>query len=413
MAKKILLFAPTTFNLAETTRMIEIAKGIVNHEFVSKVFDLQFISDGGDFEHLIEKEGFALEQMEPRVRQEKIGHVGKVDQGQRCAPAFSKKKMIERIDNEIAYIKQIKPAAVITGSYLTIPIICRILIIPLVWVIQSTWLEAFVTQGIGMTDSIQFKPVKFWADRGILLFINFWIQYGFLNPVNQVARYFGVDGYKSIFEFRRGDMTLVAEPADFSGVKLPPNYYYTGPLVAKQDSPLPEEIRNVPRDRPIIYFAMESSGKPEIIANLIESFEGKPYRVIASVKNHLNKTPTVKIPSNVYVTDWLPAHQVKKLVDLLLIDGGIGTVITAALAGKPVVGVGMQPEQTAKLACLVRKGFAIQVPKSKSQSNKMQEAIAFLLNSDEAKRKAEEYSKLIDLWNGPQIAAELLYEKFG
>lgn len=28
MAKKILLFAPMAFNLAETTRMIEIAKGI-------------------------------------------------------------------------------------------------------------------------------------------------------------------------------------------------------------------------------------------------------------------------------------------------------------------------------------------------------------------------------------------------
>ena len=31
MTKKLLLFAPVTFDLAETTRMIEIAKGIINH----------------------------------------------------------------------------------------------------------------------------------------------------------------------------------------------------------------------------------------------------------------------------------------------------------------------------------------------------------------------------------------------
>jgi hypothetical protein len=44
MAKKILLFAPVTFDLAETTRMIEIAKGVVNHPVANQVFDIQFIS---------------------------------------------------------------------------------------------------------------------------------------------------------------------------------------------------------------------------------------------------------------------------------------------------------------------------------------------------------------------------------
>ncbi|MGE5224172.1 MAG: hypothetical protein ACM3PY_17160, partial [Omnitrophica WOR_2 bacterium] len=67
MTKKILLFAPAVLDLAETTRMIEIAKAIVHHEAASKVFDIQFISDGGDFEHLVEEEGFSLKKMEPRL----------------------------------------------------------------------------------------------------------------------------------------------------------------------------------------------------------------------------------------------------------------------------------------------------------------------------------------------------------
>lgn len=66
------------------------------------------------------------------------------------------------------------------------------------------------------------------------------------------------------------------------------------------------------------------------------------------------------------VIDWLPADEVNRLADLSLIHGGVGTVMTAAYAGKPVVGVGMQPEQSANLACLVRKGFAVRVPKSKA-----------------------------------------------
>ena len=411
LSKKLLLFAPVTFDLAETTRMIEIARGITRHPAASKTFDIQFISNGGDLENLIEEAGFPLKKLEPRLTPRKIEFIGKVDKGEIFAPALSQKEMIALIDNEVKYLQEIKPAAVITGSYMTIPVTCQILKIPLVWVIQSTWLEDFFAHGAGMTDNINSPFFKKLADWMILLFINFWIRYGFLNPVNQAARHYGVREYPSIFDYWRGDITLVAEPAEFSGVELPTDYYYTGPLIARQDFPIPDEVKNIPRDKPIIYFAMGSSGTPEIIANLVESFEGKPYRVIAPVKNHLEKVANVKIPSNVLVTGWLPAHQVNKLADLSLIHGGIGTVMTAAYAGKPVVAIGMQPEQVANIACLVRKGFAIRVQKSKNPSRKVQQAIRLLLEDDTAKQKAEEFSKVLEKWDGPKMAADLLYKK--
>lgn len=413
MPKRILLFAPAAFDLAETTRMLEIAKGLIHHEAASKVFEIQFMSDGGDFEHLIEEEGFSLKKMEPRLSKEKIEYIGKVDKGEIFAPAFTRKETLVSIFNEMNYLQELKPAAVITGSYPTIPLSCRIMHIPLVWVIQSTWLEEFFTKGAGMTDQIRFAPFKQVADWLIYLFINFWIRNGFLNSLNNAAKYFGVKGYRSIFDFWRGDITMVAEPAEFSGVKLPPNYYFTGPLIARQNFPLPQVIKDIPKDKPLVYFAMGSSGTPEIMVKIIESFEGKPYRVIAPVKFQLDKVPGVKIPANVIVTDWLPAYQVNKMVDISVIHGGIGTVMTAAYGGKPVVGVGMQPEQDANIACLVRKGFAIRVPKSKDPSKKVQEAIQLLLHDEEAKRKAEEFSKVMEKWDGPKMAADLLYEKFG
>ena len=97
---------------------------------------------------------------------------------------------------------------------------------------------------------------------------------------------------------------------------------------------MPAELQHIPRDRPLIYFAMGSSGTPEIVARILESFEGRPYRVIAPVKFQIAQLPGVHIPSNVLVTDWLPALQVNKMADLAVIHGGIGTVMTAALAGQ-------------------------------------------------------------------------------
>ena len=45
------------------------------------------------------------------------------------------------------------------------------------------------------------------------------------------------EGYRSIFDYWRGDVAIVAEPAEFSGVTLPPDHYYTGPLIARRILP--------------------------------------------------------------------------------------------------------------------------------------------------------------------------------
>jgi len=72
----------------------------------------------------------------------------------------------------------------------------------------------------------------------------------------------------------------------------------------------------------------------------------------------------------------------------------------------------MQPEPVANLACLVRKGFAIRVRKSENP-RKVQEAVQFLLQDNEAKRKAEDFAKVMGKWDGPKTAAKLLLKKFG
>jgi UDP:flavonoid glycosyltransferase YjiC (YdhE family) len=411
--KEPLLFAPCAFNLAETSRMVEIAKGVAQNAAASQAFEIHFISDGGDFESLIEKHGFALTRMEPRLTPEKIEHIAKVDRGEKFTPAFTDAEMMQRVENEITVLKQLAPVAVVTGSYPSIPVTCRVLKIPLVWVVQSTWLPEFFEHGAGMTDRVRPATIKAIADRCILAFINFWIKRGFLNSVNAAAKHFGVGGYDSIFDYWRGDITLVAEPSGFSGARLPPHHFYTGPLIPRDEFPLPEEVKNIPRDKPLIYFAMGSSGTASIVANIVESFRGKPYQVIAPVKFQLSRLSHVDVPANVLVTDWVPALQVNKMADLAVIHGGIGTVMTAALAGKPVVGVGMQMEQVANLAALERLGVAIRVGKSRNPSEGVQQAIEKLLHNETARAKAEAVARMIAEWDGPRLAAETLLQHYG
>jgi hypothetical protein len=52
MPKKTILFAPCAFNLAESSRMVEIAKAIQRHPAANLASDIHFISDGDDFVNL-------------------------------------------------------------------------------------------------------------------------------------------------------------------------------------------------------------------------------------------------------------------------------------------------------------------------------------------------------------------------
>jgi hypothetical protein len=62
--------------------------------------------------------------------------------------------MILRVENEVAVLKRLVSVAVVTGSYPSIPVTCRVLNVPLIWVVQSTWLSDFFEHGAGMTDHV-------------------------------------------------------------------------------------------------------------------------------------------------------------------------------------------------------------------------------------------------------------------
>jgi len=407
---KTLLFAPAACNLAEVTRMINMAKACKDH------FDILFLSYGGDFEKEIEKEGFAVRKLSPQLTPERIEHIYKVDKGESLDDFFTVDELTARVESEMALYKEVKPVAVITGFCLSVPISTRSAGVPLVWVIQSTWTKQYYKSGMATCpDMFDFPILRFIPDHIMNMMsetlMNLIVK-SYVGPFNKVAKKFGLKPFDSMRDLWEGDYMLLAEPPGFCGLKdFPPNYHFIGPLIGKLDMEIPEEILNMPTDKPIVYFAMGSSGTAEIVAKILEGFEGQPFRVISPVKALVEKLD-VNVPSNVIATGWLPAHKVNPMADISMIHGGVGTVMTACLAGVPVVGVGMQPEQEANLECLVRKGFAIRIKKMRVTSEKINEAINKLLNDEEAKRKAKEFRKETEEWADPEKITEFFVRTF-
>lgn len=410
---RTLIFAVAGYNLAETGRMLEIAKACKSK------FNIIFFSYGGQYEHFIQEAGFELKKMEPRLTKKKLDRLKVVLSGETLNTVgyLTKKELSLRIPNEIRYFKEVKPAAVLTGWCLSVTISTRAAKVPFVNCLHSTSITEYYEAGLQTwPDRLDYallhrlfgkEKLQKWFNKRILHAK--WV----LKPYNKIAKQYGLKEFNHFIELIEGDYTLLADIPEWVNLpKIRSNLHYIGPLPFKCDMEIPREVAEMQQDKPIIYFAMGSSGKPKIIKEIIEGFEGKPCYVIAPVKAHI-KDLDVKIPSNVLVTGFLPAHKVNPMADISIIHGGQNTVMQACLAGTPIVGVGMHPEQQANLDACVRKSFAIRLNKYNITSLELLAAIDKLLHDKKAKKEAIKFQKQLVRWDGPKNAAQFLYNTFG
>jgi UDP:flavonoid glycosyltransferase YjiC (YdhE family) len=410
---KTLIFAVAGYNLAETGRMLEIAKACKDK------FEIIFASYGGRYEHYIEEAGFKLKKMEPRLTEEQLHHVRKALSGETLNTVgyFTAKEMEPRIENELKLFKEIKPACVLTGWCQSVLISTRAAQVHFVNVLHSTSITEYYQAGL-----------QSWPDRSNFPFLRWFFSEEKLNrwvsslvlkmklpakPFNTLAEKYGLRKFHNFIEVLEGDHTLLADIPEWIGFsEIRSNLHYIGPLPFRLNGDVPREIIEMPKDKPIVYFAMGSSGKPKIIAEIIHGFKNKPYQVIAPIKAHIENLD-IKIPTNVVVTGFIPAHKVNPMADISVIHGGQNTVMQACLSGTCIVGIGMHPEQQANLDACVRKGFAIRLSKKKVTATAVLDAIDKLLSDDQAKQKVVKFQKQLEQWDGPTNAARFLYEAFG
>ncbi|GJM40746.1 MAG: glycosyl transferase [Ardenticatenaceae bacterium] len=406
-----LLFAPVTWNIAETSRMVEIAK-VCREQFD---FTCRFMGYGGDYVHLITDAGFAYHPQQPQLTPQRIQELWKADRGERGGKMFTPQELITRAEGEIALIAQLQPAAVVMGFTLSMYISARAAKVPLVVVCPLPFTRPFFEAGLA-TWPAQYNvgPLRLlpstWKDR----FLNWagprlklWTR-----PFNKAASHFGLPPFKYLVDLFAGDLTLVTHIPELSGLlKLPPNWYSVGPIFAKLEREIPPEIHALPTEKPLIYFAMGSSANRDVLIHIMQLLGELPYTVIAPIKAHLRGS-NAAIPPNVHLFDWLPAHKVNPLAEVAVIHGGEGTVQTSCASGTPFVGIGLQPEQDWNIEFMARQGTAVRLPKYGVTKEQLHQAIEHLRLNQHVRQRATEIQALMAEWPGAFKVANFLAKQF-
>lgn len=399
--KKVILFGIVGWNIAETTRMIEIAK------LAAMDFEVCFASYGGQFNHLVVDSGFKLINLEPTESPEKIELMWKTDRGEKYAHPFSIEELTLRVRHELDLFNKINPIAIVMGSVLSFPISARVAKIPLVNVIPFALSRGYLNNNLPIVPEY---PI--WLNK-------IFIKMSFCLPIltknfSQVAMSYGLPKFKNILSIWEGDYNLLTEiPLLFKDVRLDNNWKFIGPIYAKLDGDVPLEVIEYIKNSeyPTVYFAMGSSANREVLKKVIESFENIPLKIVAPIKSHIEKLD-ISIPSNMLVTDWLPAHKVNALCDIAVIHGGQETVQTACDSGTPFIGIGMQPEQSINIENIVRFGAAIRLSRRNFTKTQFHNSIHELLSNPQYKQKAIELRLESLKINGPHNVADFLKNTF-
>lgn len=358
------LFCPVTFNLAETTRMIEVARAL------DAVHRPVFMGYEDDFVALITEAGFEYHPCRPAWTAEDRERALRFDQGKALRSPFTRDLVAARVDVERRMIREHAAAAVVIGSNVTSMISARAEKVPLFYPVTFALSRPQVEQ----VRRFRFVDGDGWArstaDRIATAAFRWVYTRAPLAPraLSSVARDHGVRPLRTIASLLDADVNLVTVmPWELEGFTLPANYHRVGPIFAHLGGEVPTLVHELAAaPEPLVYLGLGSSASRALALAAAAQLGELPVNVVAPIGHYLVAGDAV--PPNVHVTDLLPAHRLGGLVDAAVLHGGQGTVQTACVTGVPFVGMGLQPEQTWNVRVCERQGNAISLsPKQVSE----------------------------------------------
>lgn len=380
-----IVFCPVTFNLAEVTRMIEVARAI------APIHRVVFMGYEADFSGLIADAGFEYRACEPVLSAADRAQVLKFDQGKTLRSPFTDDFVSARVEVERALIRETDAAAVVIGSNVTSMISARAENVPLFYAVPFALTRPQVAQTSRMGLVRGSGRVRHLLDRLATRLFRWAYNSLPLAPraFRRVAEANGVAPLPTVVSLLEADHNLVTVmPWELRGYTLPPSYQRVGPIFAHLDAPMPPIVaRLASRPEPLVYLGLGSSASRELVLAAASQLASLPVNVIAPVEHYLRDTDV--LPANVHVTPLLPAHRLGGLVDAAVLHGGQGTVQTACAGGIPFVGMGLQPEQVWNVDQCVRQGNALALTPKQAATPALAAAVRRLLTDDRIRAAAE------------------------
>lgn len=408
---RTVLLTPLGFNLAETTRMIEVARQL------PPTLRAVFLAHDDRYLGLVREAGFLQVPGAPSFTRAQQDQAMAFDQGRTLRHPFSPEVLEQRIQTERAAIRDLAAVAVVHGTNPTSPISARAEGVPLFYPVPYVFSRPQLDSGAVVPvlpagrGAFLNRPLTWATDR-------LFTRAPLLPPsFRRAAARHGAHSVSTLMDLLGADVTLLTAMADEIGADpLPPSHHRVGPIFARLPGEVPQEVRELAAGtEPVVYLALGSSGTRAVVRDAVRALADLPIRVIAPVRDYLQPGDLDAMPSNVLVTDLLPAHLLGPYVDAAVLHGGQGTVQTACATGVPFIGMGLSAEQRWNVQVSQQRGNAIAIAphQLRGRARRFRRALHRVLFDPLVRETAREVQRDYARENGAARSAQVIAERVG
>ena len=260
-----ILFSPESFNMGETTRCIEIARVARErgHTVLFHVYSPKYIG-------LLESAGLPAHLREPIMSDAEVEQIMALDQGRGVRHPFTTDMVRRRVAAELSAIRDFNADAVVIGSNLTMLLSAHIAGVPIFYARPYAYSSTYFSK----------KPVGGeLAAPGWLRAVARVCSY---KPASfaRVAREYGLRLPRRTVDMLSADVNLICSLfTQLRGDSLVEPDVGVGPIYYRAPGELPQIVRE-PRERPLIYVGMGSSGSADILARVLRQLSAAPVDVL-------------------------------------------------------------------------------------------------------------------------------------
>lgn len=403
------LFAPETFNFAEVTRAIEVARRMPSD--VECVF-AGFSRRNSEY---IKAAGFEFRLLTPYLSDEEGRQALAFDQGRSLRHPFTAQMLAQRVASERVLLRCLRPDAVVIGVTPSQFISARAECVPLVFVRPFAYSLAHLeaARKVGATGFLpRTSPEECLVDDAAAHLLHIaGTRAPLSRAFHQVAAANGVSLPQGLFAGLTADLNLIASAPHLlpRWLEMPEGHRVVGPVYARLPGEVPEIVADLAAGpKPLVYFAVGSSGNRDLVLDVLRGLGRADCQVLAPVRSHIKDEDLDTLPLNVHVTDWIPAHQLGDAVDLAITHGGEGTVQTSCAQGWPFIGIPLQFEQRFNVQRCVAFGSARLVSQKEARKADWAALVRETLADDVMRSRARRMADLMKGLDGPGQAAEAI-----
>ncbi len=318
-----------------------------------------------------------------------------------------KREFIDSIvDDELKVISEVSPVFVMGDFSLTTAISSKIAGIPYISVVNGYMTDYF--NPVDAMISSKRHPLKHRIASVLGSGIHFVKKRSLSMEFRKVARSRGINDLVSLYDFLRGDLTLIADLPEFCPLqKLPKDFRFIGPVIWEGGhSEDIDSLNQLKKSGRIIYVTTGNTGNETLIELALKAFGGKQsWQLVVTSGAYIDPGRFPKV-ENVVMKQFIPGSEVLKRCDVVIHCGGNGTTYQAMSHGVPAVVIPFNSDQKINAWLIKKNGVGIPLSPTGLSVDTLKQAVAKIIQDTAIKKNVKRFQALLSEVNGPKNAAK-------